>query len=336
MTFNFSEISFANHWAFLLLAIVPLLLLWYYFFENKIHPHINYSNSLALELKQKSLKIKLRHLPFILRVVSIVFLILAIARPQTKKSLQDIKTEGIDIVVAFDVSPSMLAQDLKPNRIEAAKEVAQKFVDNRPNDRIGLVVFSGESYTQCPLTTDHAVLKNLFNTLKTGIIAEGTAIGLGLANAVNRLKDSKAKSKVIILMTDGVNNAGNISPIDAANIAKPYGIRVYTIGIGTRGMALSPVAVYPNGQYMYDYVECQIDEAVLTQISKKTNGVYNRATDKNSLAKIYAKIDKLEKTIVEEKQYTKKTELFMPLIIISFLLLSLEYILKNFWIKFIA
>ena len=223
----------------------------------------------------------------------------------------------------------MLARDFKPNRLDASKELAMNFIDSRPNDRIGLVIFSGESFTQCPLTTDHAVLKNLFVSIKTGMVNDGTAIGLGLATAVNRLKDSKAKSKVVILLTDGVNNAGSIAPELAADVAKPFGIRVYTIGVGTKGMAYSPVGIYPNGQYAFDYIKCDIDENIMKKIADITQGKYFRATNNENLKDIYLEIDKLEKSIIEEKQYSKKSELFLPLAIAAAFCLLLELALKN-------
>jgi Ca-activated chloride channel family protein len=327
------EISFASTWAFWLLLLIPIFIVWYALKHNKQQPEIKMSTLSFFGVEKDKGKVRYLHLPFILRILALASLIICLARPQSKKSWQDVRTEGIDIVIAFDISASMLAQDLKPNRLEAAKEVAINFIDSRPNDRIGLVIFSGESFTQCPLTTDHAVLKNLFKDIKTGMVTDGTAIGLGLANAINRVKDSKAKSKIIILMTDGVNNSGNIAPELAADAAKPYGIRVYTIGVGTRGMAYSPVALYPNGEYAYNYVKCDIDEVTLKKVSKTTGGNYFRATDKKSLEKIYGNIDKLEKTIIEEKQYTKKSEWFWPLAVLAFALLVIEYIVKNLWLR---
>ncbi len=222
----------------------------------------------------------------------------------------------------------MLAKDFKPDRLEAAKEVAVEFIDSRPNDRIGLVIFSGEAFTQCPLTSDHAVIKNLFPGIKTGMIADGTAIGMGLATAVNRIKDSQAKSKVIILLTDGVNNQGSIAPATAAEIAKVFNIRVYTIGVGTEGMALSPVAIFPDGKYQYDYVPVQIDEAVLSSISQMTGGKYFRATDNKSLKQVYQEIDKLEKTKFEEKSFTNKEEKFLPFALVAGLAFALELLLR--------
>jgi Ca-activated chloride channel family protein len=236
-------------------------------------------------------------------------------------------------MLSMDISASMLAQDLKPNRLDASKEVAKEFIDARPDDRIGLVIFSGESFTQCPLTSDHAVLKNIFTEVKTGMLADGTAIGLGLANAVSRIKSSKAKSKVIILLTDGVNNAGNISPSLAAEAAKPWGIRIYTIGVGTRGMAYSPVAIYPNGEYVYDYVQCDIDEATLKNISGMTGGKYFRATNRQSLKKIYEEIDKMEKSIVYERHFSKKSEWFFPFALLALILLIIEFTVSKTYLR---
>jgi Ca-activated chloride channel family protein len=227
----------------------------------------------------------------------------------------------------------MLAKDFKPNRLEAAKETALEFIDNRPNDRIGLVIFSGESFTQCPLTTDHTVIKNLMKDIKTGMVADGTAIGMGLATAVSRIKDSKAKSKVIILLTDGVNNMGVIAPQTASEIAKVFGIRVYTIGVGTQGQALSPVGVYPNGEYIFQMAPVEIDEKMLQNIAEKTGGKYFRATNKDKLAAIYKEIDKMEKTIVQERKHTRKTEEFFPYTLTAGILLLVNFIVKNTYLK---
>jgi Ca-activated chloride channel family protein len=256
-------------------------------------------------------------------------LIIACMRPQSRSNWKDVKTQGIDIVMSLDISGSMLAKDFKPNRLEAAKEVAQDFIDSRPNDRIGLVIFSGESFTQCPLTSDHAVIKNLFSGIQTGMVADGTAIGNGLATAVTRVKDSKAKSKVVILLTDGVNNQGSVAPLTAAEIAKAFNVRVYTIGVGTMGKALSPIGMYPNGQYEYGYVDVNIDEKSLTEIASMTGGKYFRATDNEKLKDVYKEIDRLEKTIFEEKNFTNKAERFLPFAIAGALLLLIEFILKN-------
>ena len=324
-----SEMSFANPnflWLFLLL---PLVIGWH-IFKNFYRANTFLIAAPALFNGFKpTFKTYLQHIPFFLRCLALAALIVGLARPQSKHSWQDVRTEGIDIVLAIDISASMLAKDFKPDRLEASKAVAAKFIENRPDDRIGLVIFSGESFTQCPLTTDHTVLKNLFGSVKTGMVQDGTAIGMGLATAVSRLKDSKAKSKVVILLTDGVNNSGSIAPELAADLARPFGIRIYTIGVGTKGMAYSPVGIYPNGQYAYDYVKVDIDEPVLKKISNATGGKYFRATNNAKLKAIYAEIDKMEKTIIEEKQYSRKAELFHPLAIAAFVLLMLEFLLKN-------
>ncbi|MFL5753002.1 MAG: vWA domain-containing protein, partial [Bacteroidia bacterium] len=275
----------------------------------------------------------LRHSMFLLRLIAVSLLILVLARPQSRSSWKDIKAEGIDIVMSLDVSYSMLAKDFKPNRLEAAKEVAKDFIDSRPNDRIGLVIFGGEAFTQCPLTTDHNVIKNLFTDLKAGMLAEGTAIGLGIADAVARVKESKAKSKVVILLSDGVSNVGEIAPLTAGEIAKTFGVRVYTIGVGTKGKALMPIAIYPNGQMEYDYVDVEIDEKTMGTVAEMTGGKYFRATDNESLHKIYKEIDKMEKTIISEKSYSNKAEKFLPLAIAAAIALLLEFILRQFVFK---
>jgi Ca-activated chloride channel family protein len=254
-------------------------------------------------------------------------LIIVLARPQSTDSWQNRSTEGIDIVLAIDVSTSMLAEDLKPNRIEAAKDVAASFISGRMNDNIGLVVFSGESFTQCPLTTDHAVLLNLFKDIRCGIIQDGTAIGLGLANAVSRIKDSKAVSKVIILLTDGSNNMGEIAPVTAADIAKTFGIRVYTIGVGSKGMAPYPFQTAYGVQYQN--VPVDIDEDMLKQIAALTGGQYFRATDNATLAGIYEEIDRLEKTKINVQEYSKKQEEYRNIAILALILLLLEILLRN-------
>jgi len=259
-------------------------------------------------------------------MIAIALIIFVLARPQSTNSWQNTSTEGIDIMLAMDISSSMLAQDLKPNRLEAAKDVASSFINGRPNDNIGLVVFSGESFTQCPLTTDHTVLLNLFKDIHSGMIDDGTAIGLGLANAVSRIKDSQAISKVIILLTDGSNNMGEIAPVTAAEIAKAFGIRVYTIGVGTRGMAPYPFQTAFGVQYQNIPVE--IDEDALKQISSTTGGQYFRATDNSSLKEIYTEIDKLEKTKISVQEYSKKQEEYKNWALLIFALLLVEILLR--------
>ena len=321
------DITFANPgYLYLLFIIIPLAL-WYIFKNKNAQATIQVSSFNNLQKTQKSLKIYLRHIIFLLRLLVIALLIVIIARPQSTKAWQEESTEGIDIVIALDISGSMLAQDFKPNRLEASKDVAINFISGRTNDRIGLVIFSGESFTQCPVTNDHAVLINLFKDIKSGMIEDGTAIGLGLATAVNRLKESNAKSKVIILLTDGVNNRGDIDPVTAAEIAKTMGIRVYTIGVGTMGKAPYPVQTIFGTQLQY--MDVQIDEKVLTEIAQMTGGTYFRATDNKKLSEIYTQIDKMEKTKVDVKQFSKKEEKYLFLSLIAAVLLFIDILLRN-------
>jgi Ca-activated chloride channel homolog len=320
------DLIFAYPKFFYLFLLVPVLIIWYWRFGNKQKPEIKISSFEGFKGVKPSLKQRLRLLPFIFRLLVISMLIVVLARPQSTSRGQNISTEGIDILLAMDISGSMLAEDLKPNRIEAAKNVAMQFIEGRPNDRIGLVVFSGESFTQCPLTSDHSVLKNLFLGLKSGMIQDGTAIGMGLATSVSRLKDSKAKSKVVILLTDGVNNAGYVAPLTAAEIAKTFGIRVYTIGVGTRGMAPYPFKT-PFG-VQYQNMEVQIDEASLGQIAKTTDGKYFRATDTEKLRAIYNEIDRLEKTKVEVTEFRKHAEEYLPFALFAGLFFVLEILLR--------
>lgn len=326
--FNYNDITFANPELLWLLLVIPVLIAWYIWRNRTAKAEVSISTLQGLAGLRIPLKVYLRHSLFAFRTIAIAFLIIAIARPQARSSWKDIYSEGIDIVISMDISASMLAQDFKPNRLEASKEVAMEFIDSRPNDRIGLVIFSGESFTQCPLTTDHAIIKNLFSGIKTGMINDGTAIGMGLANALSRIKDSQAKSKVVILLTDGVNNQGSIAPVTAAEIAKTFGIRVYTIGVGTKGKALSPVARYPDGSYEFDYMEVQIDDKMLSEIAAMTGGKYFRATDNKKLKQVYSEIDKLEKTKFEEKSFTNKEEHFLPFAIAAGLALLLELLLR--------
>ncbi|HEY5592340.1 MAG TPA: VWA domain-containing protein [Paludibacter sp.] len=320
MTFHNPE------YLFLLLLLIPVLF-WYIKEMHKSDASLQISSHQNLAKFPKSKKIKLRHVPFVLRVLSIVFIIMALARPQASNSWRTENTEGIDIMMALDLSGTMLAEDLKPNRIEAAKTVATEFILSRPNDNIGLVVFAGESFTQCPLTNDHAVLINLFNAVNFGLIEDGTAIGLGLANAVNRIKDSKAKSKVIILLTDGSNNRGDIAPITAAEIAKTFGIRVYAIGVGSHGMVNMPVQT-PIG-IQYQQMQSEFDEKSLQEIATMTGGKYFRATDNTKLRRIYQEIDQLEKTKISVREYSKKKEQFFLFSLLAFVFLISEVLLRN-------
>jgi Ca-activated chloride channel family protein len=326
------NITFHNpNLLYLLLLLIPMTA-WYIWKQNNIQASLRMSSLNGFAKAPKTYKYYLRHLPVILRNFALAALIVALARPQSTDNWTNTSTEGIEIVIALDISGSMLAEDFKPNRLEAAKQDAIKFISGRPNDRIGLVVFAGESFTQCPLTTDHAVLINLIKDVKQGMIEDGTAIGLGLANAVTRLKDSDAKSKVIILMTDGVNNQGEIPPLTAAEIAKTFGIRVYTIGVGSRGTAPYPVTDM-FGRKRYQQMEVEIDEDVLTQIAHLTDGRYFRAVNNQRLEDIYKEIDKLEKSKIEVKQYSKKNEEYLIWVVIGGILLILEVLLRNTILK---
>ncbi|MFT3738944.1 MAG: VWA domain-containing protein [Breznakibacter sp.] len=321
------SITFLHPEAFFLLLLLIPLIGWYILKNKDIQASLQISTLKGFARLPKSQMEWLRHIPFVLRNLAIALLVVVLARPQSSNRMENRITEGIDIVMALDISGSMLAQDLKPNRLEAAKDVAIQFVMGRPNDKIGLVIFSGESFTQCPLTTDHPVLVNLFNDIKTGMLEDGTAIGMGLATAVARIKDSDAKSKVVILLTDGMNNRGDIAPITAAEIAKTFGIRVYTIGAGTIGMAPTPIQTVFGQQTQM--MEVKIDEQTLTQIAEMTGGKYFRATDNKKLADIYTEIDQLEKTKIEVQEYSKRSEEYLPFAVIAALLLLAELVLRN-------
>jgi Ca-activated chloride channel family protein len=323
----FSKVEFANPQFLYLLLLVPGFIAWYLYRSGKSIPEIQVSSTEVFENTPVSIRRYLYHGLFALRMLAIIFIIIAFARPQTSLHRQDVSVEGIDIVMALDVSGSMLAQDLKPDRLEAAKNVALDFFQGRPNDRVGLVVFSGESFTQCPLTTDHSVISNMFKDIHSGMIEDGTAIGDGLATAVNRLRESQAISKVIILLTDGNNNTGSIDPVSAAEIAKLYGIRIYTIGVGTYGTAPYPVQT-PFG-IQYQNMEVTIDEDLLRQVASMTNGKYFRATSNQKLEEIYQEIDKLEKSKIDVTEFRKKHEEFLPLAVLALLLFTLEIFFRN-------
>lgn len=322
----FRDIEFANPEYLYLLPVILLLFVWYYFKQKRGRADIQMSTTLPFATTRKTARQYLFHLLFALRILVITLIITALARPQTSSSSQDINIEGIDIVMSLDISGSMLAEDLKPNRLEAAKAVATDFINGRPNDRVGLVIFAGETFTQVPLTTDHRVLINLFNQVEAGMIADGTAIGDGLATAVSRLKNSTAISKVIILLTDGVSNMGAIDPLSAAEMAELYGIRIYTIGIGSRGTAPYPVQT-PFG-IRYQNMEVEIDEDLLQEIARMTDGKYYRATSNQGLESIYREIDQLEKSKIDVTEFHKKTEVFYPFVLIALLLFALEILLK--------
>lgn len=316
-----NKISFYNPEYLLLLILVIAHLIWFFILKKNRVSTILFSE-LNFFSNKKTIKERLVYTPYILQILSVCFIIISLSRPQSTTSWEESKTEGIDIIIAMDVSGSMLAQDLKPSRLESSKKIAIDFIRQRKNDRIGLVVFSGESFTQCPLTTDHNSLINLFNDIEYGMIKDGTAIGDGLGNAINRLIDSDSKSKIVILLTDGENTTGKISPFTAAEIAASdsVNIKVYTIGVGTKGMAKSPVAIDFNGKFIYDYVEVKIDEETLTEIADKTGGEYYRATNNKSLKNIYEKINKLETSKIETQKFSSKTEEFY---LFSYLSLSL-------------
>ncbi|OQB65671.1 MAG: von Willebrand factor type A domain protein [Bacteroidetes bacterium ADurb.Bin145] len=315
-------IKFAQPLILWLLLLVPAMIAFYVLRQSRTSASLRMPGLKPFANTGQTFRNYLRHILFGLRTAAIAFLIIVLARPQKIDMFQDVSTEGIDIILTLDISGSMLARDFKPDRLEASKNVATEFISGRPYDRIGLVVFSGESFTQCPLTTDHAVLINLMRELQSGMIEDGTAIGNGLALAVNRIKDSEAKSKVIILLTDGVNNRGEIAPATAADIAKTFGIRVYTIGVGTMGTAPYPVQT-PFGT-QYQNLPVEIDEAILKDIAAKTGGKYFRATDNNKLVQVYGEIDKLEKSKIDVRQFTRKEEKFMIPALILFGLLVLE------------
>lgn len=325
----FKNIVFANPEFFWLLLLLPLMLLWYWFWNKKSQANITFSTTIAFK-KTKSWSDALYHLLFVLRMIAIALIVVALARPQTHSENAKTKiTDGIDIVMAIDVSASMLSQDLKPNRFEALKKVASQFVKDRSNDRIGLVIYAGESYTKTPVTTDKSIILNALSEITYGQIEDGTAIGMGLATAVNRLKESKAKSRVIILLTDGVNNTGFIDPQTAAELAAEYGIKVYTVGIGTNGMALSPYALNADGSIIYRMQQVDIDEPLMKKIAQVTKGRYFRATNNQKLQQIYDEINQMETTKIEEFKYTEVDEKFRWWVLVAGVLLLLEFVLKH-------
>ena len=325
----FEGIEFVNKQFFWLLLLLPIAILWYVLKQNKQTAELKMSSLKGFKISNSFLP-RLKHLLFAFRLLALVFIIMGLARPQTVDvSTKTKTTRGIDIIIAIDVSASMLAKDLRPNRLEALKSVAAEFINGRPNDRIGLVEYAGESYTKTPITSDKSIiLKSLKSIEYNTIIEGGTAIGMGLATSVNRLKDSKAKSKVIILLTDGVNNSGFIDPKMASDLAVEYGIKTYTIGLGTNGMALSPVAIKPNGTFQYGRVQVEIDEDLLKEIAEATGGKYFRATNNEKLKEIYKEINKLEKTDVEEFKFYNYEEKYRPLILLAGLFLLLELLLR--------
>lgn len=330
--------EFANReYLFLLLLILPYII-WYVLFRKKKEPTIRMADTFAFQYATRSWKVVMMPIQLVLRILAFTFLVIALARPQTHDNLQNESIEGIDIMLAMDVSTSMLAEDLRDdthhiqNRIEAAKTVAAEFIAGRPNDNIGLTIFAGEAFTQCPMTIDHASLLSLLQNVRTdiaarGLIEDGTAIGMGLANAVSRLKDSKAKSKVVILLTDGSNNRGDLSPMTSAEIAKSLGIRVYTIGVGSNGTARYPLNV--GGSVQYIQVPVEIDTQTLTDIAKTTNGLFYRAKNANELREIYHEIDKLEKSKIEVQKYSRRYEDYQRYALAAVVFLLLEILLRR-------
>lgn len=323
--------EFANKEYFLLLLLLIPYLIWYLLYRKRSEPTMKMSDTFAYQYAPKSWRIRMMWLPLLLRILTFVLIVLVLARPQTRNDWGNRSVEGIDIMLVMDVSTSMLAEDLKPNRIEAAKSVAAEFISGRPNDNIGLTIFAGEAFTQCPMTTDHVSLINLLQNVRTdiaarGLIEDGTAIGMGLANAVGRLKDSKAKSKVVILLTDGSNNMGDISPLTAANIAKSFGIRVYTIAVGSKTMAPYPMQV--GGTVQYVNMRADVDVETLREIASTADGNFYRATNTAELKKIYNDIDKLEKTKINVKKFSKKYDVYQPFAMAAFVSLLLEILLR--------
>lgn len=317
-----TNLYFASPWWFLALLVVPLLVYWQYYGKKISDSTLMMSNLNGIGVSRGWKEKVYPYLP-VLKIISIVLFIIALARPQLSLKEEKVKAEGIDIMMVIDLSSSMLSKDFDPDRLEVSKLVAKEFVEKRVHDRIGLVVFSGESFTQCPLTTDHNILLDFLGSLEVGMLQDGTAIGMGLATAVNRLKDSDAKSKIIILLTDGVNNAGYINPSTAAEIAREYDVKVYTIAVGTMGQALSPINRRSDGQYMYAMAKVEIDVALLESIAKMTDGKYFRAVDRASLENIYAEIDRLEKTEIEVnvfKRYKDEFRFFLYIGIFMFLM----------------
>lgn len=323
--------TFAYPYFLLLLLIIPFMVIWKLRFGKSKKVNIVFSSMNLFKGYNRSLKERLASIPFIFRLLAFFFLIVALARPQKFSTGENVYTEGIDIAIVLDISGSMLAEDFKPNRLDAAKKITDEFIEGRTTDQIGLVIFSREAFTQCPLTIDYSVLRNLLKDVKSGMIEDGTAIGNAVANGINRLKDSKAKSKVMILLTDGVNNAGEINPITAAEISKKFGIRIYSIGIGTIGQAPYPFQT-PFG-IRYQMVPVEIDEGVLKQISEMTGARYFRATNNKKLEDIYKEIDNLERTRVEVTSFRSRTELFYNWLVIGLVFLILEMLLSKTYFR---
>lgn len=319
---------FKNPYFFALLAVIIPYILWYALKYKKSQPALKMPETAKYRYVPKSFRIYLMHVPFILRIILLILVVIILARPQSKNTWSNTDVEGIDMMLAVDVSTSMLAQDFKPNRVEALKEIAKRFMETRPNDNIGLTVFAGEAYTQCPLTIDHSILMSLYETVDcqmaaNGTLEDGTAIGDGIMNSLIRLRDSKAKSKVLILLTDGVNNRGNISPMTAAEIAKKNKVRIYTVGIGKNGMAMYPL---PTGGTVM--MPTEIDEKTMTDIAELTGGKYFRAKKNSELEEIYREIDKMERTKFNVTQYSKRNELYEPFAVAALIVFLLELLMR--------
>jgi Ca-activated chloride channel homolog len=324
-------ITFANPEFLFLLALVPLLAAWYFYRRKRDHADLSFPGTGGFGDARPPFRVIAYHGLYVVRLLALTLLIIAFARPQSSLSRQDVTVEGIDIMLALDISGSMLAQDFKPDRLDAAKETAMEFIDGRPDDRIGLVIFSGEAFTQCPLTTDHAVLKNLLKEIQSGMIDDGTALGDGLATAVDRIRSSQAVSKVIILLTDGMSNMGAIDPMTAAEISKLYSIRIYTVGVGTIGMAPLPVQT-PFGVQLQN-MKVEIDEPLLKQISAMTDGRYFRATNNAKLHQIFKEIDRMEKSKIDVTEFRKKKEEYLPLVLLALGLLAFELLFRYLYLK---
>ncbi len=325
------DIAFAHRTVLLLLGVVPLLVAWYVWKQRKRDPSLRFSHTAFLKGSGRGIRSHFIHLPFALRILVIVLLVLALARPRSSMHTQQTTVEGIDIVIALDISTSMLAEDFPPNRLEAAKNTAAKFMDMRPGDRIGMTVFSGESFTLCPLTTDHRLLKEMASGISTGMVEDGTAIGDGLSTAINRLRDSQAISKVIVLLTDGINNTGVLDPLTAAEIAALLDIRVYTIGVGSSGPVPYPFQT-PYG-IQRQQVEIPVDDELLENIAQMTGGRYFWASDPQTLENIYQEIDSLERSKIEVTEYTREKDEYLPLVLLALALLGLEIALKYTWLR---
>ncbi len=326
-----SDIEFANKAYLFLLAILPLLGAWYFFTRRERSPDIRFVHAAYIEGVKKSIRLRLINLPAILRLLTIGLLIVVVARPQSSSSIREVSVEGIDIMIALDISGSMLAEDFQPNRMEAAKQTAIDFIDMRTSDRIGMTVFSGESFTLCPLTTDYALLKQLATGVTTGMVADGTAIGDGLATAINRLRDSDAISRVIVLLTDGINNTGVIDPLTAAEMASLFEIKVYTIGVGSSGPVPYPFQT-PHGVHYQD-VEIPVDEDLLKEIARITGGKYYWAETQDALQQVYEDIDQLETAIIDHTEYIRVTDQYVPFLLLALMFFAMENILRYTWLR---